>query len=72
MNDGYEKLAMAIVEMAVLDYKEALEHFSKDPWDNAARAQIKKLRRFFNSGYFTLLCDLDPEMLMRRIEEAYV
>lgn len=72
MNDGYEKLAMAIVEMAVLDYKEALEHFSKDPWDNAARVQIKKLRRFFNSGYFTLLCDLNPEMLMRRIEEAYV
>ena len=72
MNDGYERLAMAIVEMAVLDYKEALEHFSKDPWDNAARAQIKKLRRFFNSSYFTLLCDLDPEMLMRRIEEAYV
>lgn len=56
----YKNLAMAIVERAVIDYRIATK--SKD--DTVKKA----LRKFFTSDWFALLCDLDGEVLMNRLE----
>lgn len=56
----YTRLAAAVVERAVMDYRSAVK--CKDTME------IKQLKKFFTSDWFALLCDLDGKMLMRRIE----
>ena len=47
MNDGYKELAAAIVERAVLDYRNALTN-----QDKYGRVSLEK---FFCSGWFDIL-----------------
>lgn len=56
----HKNLAMAIVERAVIDY-----HIAVKSENYTAK---KELHRFFTSDWFTLLCDLDGEVLMNRLE----
>lgn len=60
MNEGYEMLAAAVVERAVIDYKSALAE--KD------ETEIRQLKRFFRSDWFDFLSDLDGEVLMAQVE----
>lgn len=57
----YQNLANAIVIKAVDDYKLALEF-------NITRLQ-KECEKFFRSEWFTFLCDLDPEHIIRTLQE---
>ena len=58
--DGYAELAAAIVERALIDYRAAL--MERD------ETEISKLRKFFRSGWFDFLSDLDGKILMAQIE----
>lgn len=60
MNEGYEMLAAAVVERAVIDYKSALAE--KD------MGEIRQLKRFFRSDWFDFLSDLNGEVLMAQVE----
>lgn len=65
--DPYQALANAIVEMAVKDYKQALKYHYRHP-ENAEFAQdVEELERFFRSGWYELLTDLDAEYLMTSV-----
>lgn len=56
----YTNLAAAIVERAMLDYKDA--YVCND------KGAINSLRRFFRSDWFCFLSDLDGEVIMAQIE----
>jgi hypothetical protein len=56
----HTNLAAAIVERAMLDYKDA--YVCNDI------VAIKTLRRFFRSDWFCFLSDLDGEVIMAQIE----
>lgn len=60
---GYNELACAIVYKAVEDYDKAIRNNNK--------RNITELERFFNSQWFTELCDLDAEYLMKEVKIKY-
>lgn len=64
MDEGYKELAAAIVERAVWDYRNALKrkHIS----------EVHSLEKFFLSGWFELLSDLDGETIIRKIKNMEV
>ncbi len=69
--DGYEMLAAAVVERAVLDYRQAQENIRAKYNVLDAQNMIRRLERFFRSEWFGILSELDGEdliELMRRQE----
>ena len=54
----YENLANAIVLQAVKDYR-----LTDD------EAELAEIERFFRSGWFGVLTDVDPEYLIRRLRK---
>lgn len=62
MNDGYEFLAAAIVERALLDYRTALTE--KD------ESMVCECERFLRSQWFSLLSDSDGEILIAMIRRS--
>lgn len=65
--DPYQALANAIVEMAVKDYKKALKQHYRFPENPHYAAEVNSLERFFRSGWYELLTDLDAEYLMTSV-----
>jgi len=63
----YEELANAIVLQAVKEYREALGILRFSPKDKAASISKDEIERFFHSGWFGLLTNIDPEMLISRL-----
>ncbi len=61
MNDGYKLLSAAIIERALLDYKQALTE--KD------EGTIRECERFLRSQWFAFLSDLNGEKLISMIRE---
>lgn len=59
----YQALANAIVELALKDYKKALKQHYRFPNNKDADA-VTSLERFFRSGWYGMLTDLDGEYLM--------
>lgn len=62
MNEGYKELAAAIVERAVLDYRNALTN-----QDKYGRVSLEK---FFCSGWVDILSDCDGKILMQMIRRS--
>ena len=60
-SDPYENLANAIVIQAVSDYRMAKKSRNK-------RVEAEVLR-FFRSQWFGVLTEIDPEYLIRRLDE---
>ncbi len=60
----YQALANAIVELAVKDYKKAIKRHYRFPNSEDYAAEVKSLERFFRSGWYGMLTDLDAEYLM--------
>ena len=68
----YQALANAIVELAVKDYKKALKRHYRFQNNEDYVAEVKSLERFFRSGWFERLTDLNGEVLIRKLnEEVY-
>lgn len=67
--EPYENLANAIILSAVKDYRKVLKRLSLNPNSKGAAADAASLERFFFSGWFEILTDLNPEYLVRRLKE---
>lgn len=66
---AYEDLAGAIVIQAAKDYRGALCALKRNPNNHAAEQMRKETERFFKSGWYTELTDLDGELIMKKIRE---
>ena len=60
--DPYQNLANAIVLSAVKDYRDALKN-------KLAADERDDIERFFRSGYFAILTEIDPEYLIDRLNK---
>lgn len=67
--EPYEKLANAIIEFAVDEYKKALKYNYKNPNNISYESDIAELERFFRSEWFMVLTDLDGGRLMKGVRE---
>ena len=67
--DPYQNLANAIVLSAVKDYRDALKKLKKKPNNKLAADERVDIERFFRSGYFTILTEIDPEYLIDRLKK---
>lgn len=67
--DAYEKLANAIILQAVKDYRGALKILKKRPESISAKSTRDEVKRFFRSGWYQVLTEVDGEMLIRRLLE---
>lgn len=67
--DAYEKLANAIILQAVKDYRGALKILKKRPENISAKSTRDEVERFFRSGWYQVLTEVDGEMLIRRLLE---
>ena len=65
----YQALANAIIEMAVYDYKTALIQHYRFPDNEDYENEVANLERFFRSGWYGMLTDLDGEYLISRVRK---
>ena len=65
--EPYQALANAIVELAVKDYKKALKQHFRFPNSKDYADEVASLERFFRSGWYEMLTDLDAEYLMSAV-----
>lgn len=72
MNTPYENLANAIVLSAVQDYRKVLRILSRFPYQRDALDEKNSVLRFFRSGWFRTLTSIDPEFLIRKLDEEVV
>ena len=66
--DPYERLANAIILQAVADYRVALKKIKAHPKDRKAIDEALEIERFFRSGWYGMLTDLDGEYLMKGVQ----
>ena len=66
-HDGWTELAAAIVGQACKDYVRALICHSKDPEKDKPRKDIRDSERFFHSGWYEMLCDVDADVLVIKL-----
>lgn len=67
--DPYDVLANAIVLQAVKDYRDAMKKLSRGRKNVTAESTRDECLRFFRSGWFGILTELDPEYLIRKLDE---
>lgn len=67
--EAYEGLANAIVILAAKDYRRTLKKLSRNHNNLDALSEKSRLERFFRSGWFGVLTAVDPEMLIRKLQE---
>lgn len=69
ITEAYENLANAIVKQAVVDYKAQLRKLAKKPKDKDAQREAERLEKFFHSGWYEQLTNLDGDWLIRKVRE---
>lgn len=67
--DPYERLATAIVLQAVSDYRVALKKIKAHPKNREAISEALEIEKFFRSGWYSILTDVDGEYLIRRLQD---
>ena len=67
--DPYERLANAIVWQAVSDYRVALKKIKAHPKNREAISEALEIEKFFRSGWYSQLTDVDGEYLIRRLQD---
>lgn len=66
---GYQALANDIIEQAVKDYRAALKVLRRHPDSKAAMAEAMEIERFFRSGWYGVLTEIDPDYLIKRLRK---
>ena len=67
--DLYERLANAVVLQAVSDYRVALKKIKAHPKNREAISEALEIEKFFRSGWYSILTDVDGEYLIRRLQD---
>ncbi len=65
----YDDLADAIILQAVKDYRIAMKRLKKNPNNETALKTKQEIERFFRSDWYTLLTNVDPEMLIQKLSK---
>ena len=66
----WQKLANAIVEQAVKDYRMEQARIKANPQNaDHAKTEVRKLERFFRSGWFEVLTDVDGRLILSRLKK---
>ena len=66
---NYQRLADEIVIRAVKDYRKALRTLKYHPENDTARRSKREVEKFFNSQWFGVLTEIDPEDLISRLRK---
>lgn len=67
--DPYENLANAIIAQAAEDYRGLLKRVKKNPANREALDEALRIERFFRSGWYQRLTNVDGEFLIRKLQE---
>ena len=67
--DPYTGLANAIILQAVKDYRDAMKKLSRGRVNKDAEIKKQEILNFFRSDWFGVLTEIDPEMLIRKLDE---
>lgn len=67
--EPYVKLGNAIILQAVKEYRAALRCLKRSPNNSGALYTKKEVEEFFHSGLFSAITDLDPDMLIRKLNQ---
>lgn len=70
--EAAEELADAIILQAVEDYRVELHKLALDPHNRKAQCARRSIKKFFRSGCFELLTNLNPEVLITKLEQEAV
>lgn len=65
---GWKGLANAIIKRAADDYMKSLRVLKSNPYSYDAKRSVVECERFFKSGYFRILSDISPTMLLERMK----
>ena len=67
--DPYERLANVIGLQALSDYRVALKKIKAHPKNREAISEALEIEKFFRSGWYSILTDVDGEYLIRRLQD---
>ena len=67
--DPYENLANAVIAQAAEDYRRILKRVKKNPANREALDEALQIERFFRSGWYQRLTNVDGEFLIRKLQE---
>lgn len=67
-NDGYQRLADAIVLQAIRDYRNARNKLAREATNPCARHDVLALEKFFLSKQYTLFTGIDGAFLIRKVK----
>lgn len=66
----WQKLANAVVEQAVKDYRMEQARIKANPQNSDyTKAEAWKLERFFRSDWFEVLTDMDGRLILSRLKK---
>ena len=65
----YERLAEQIIIRAAKDYRNALKRLYKYPENPTALATKEEIEMFFYSQWFTVLTKVNPNVIIKGIQE---
>ena len=68
-HDPYEELANAIILQAVKDYRDANKKLARGRKNAEAQRMHDDCLRFFRSGWFSALTDIDPGFLIDKLDK---
>ena len=68
-DSGAEALMHAIVGQAVADWRRAVRMLNKDWCDRDAARMQRECERFFLSGWFNTLTDLNGRLFLEKLQE---
>ena len=66
--DGYRKLADAIIMQGAHDYRRSVEQLIRKPYSTKAHQDKQEVEAFFLGDWFQVLSDLDGQELLQRLE----
>ena len=69
LQENWEDLANAIIISAVEDYQSAYKRLLRNPESEFRKKEVEKLEEFFHGRWYATLTDLDPNYLIRKIQE---
>ena len=67
--DPYENLANAVIAQAAEDYRRLLKRAKKNPANREALDEALQVERFFRSGWYQRLTNVDGEFLICKLQE---
>ena len=66
----WQKLANAIVEQAIEDYRKAQARIKANPMlADHAKVELRQLEQFFRSQWFEALTDVDGQLILSRLKK---